>query len=47
VKKPDWCWSAKASLQESVAGGRGNIETPDLNRVKIVHKNQGGERQLL
>ncbi|MDB5047670.1 MAG: polysaccharide export protein [Fibrobacteres bacterium] len=44
VKKPGLVLvPPKASLQEVLLAAGGNIETADLNRVKIVHKNQGDE----
>jgi protein involved in polysaccharide export with SLBB domain len=44
VKKPGLVMvPPKSSLQEVLLAAGGNIETADLNRVKIVHKNQGDE----
>jgi protein involved in polysaccharide export with SLBB domain len=44
VKKPGLVMvPPKASLQEVLLAAGGNMETADLNRVKIVHKNQGDE----
>jgi protein involved in polysaccharide export with SLBB domain len=44
VKKPGLVMvPPKSSLQEVLLAAGGNVETADLNRVKIVHKNQGDE----
>jgi protein involved in polysaccharide export with SLBB domain len=44
VKKPGLVMvPPKSSLQEVLLAAGGNMETADLNRVKIVHKNQGDE----
>ncbi len=44
VKKPGLVMvPPKSSLQEVLMAAGGNMETADLNRVKIVHKNQGDE----
>jgi protein involved in polysaccharide export with SLBB domain len=44
VKKPGLVLvPPKSSLQEVLLAAGGNSETADLNRVKIVHKNQGDE----
>ncbi|MEO7426821.1 MAG: SLBB domain-containing protein [Fibrobacteria bacterium] len=44
VKKPGLALvPPKSSLQEVLLAAGGSMETADLNRVKIVHKNQGDE----
>lgn len=44
VKKPGLLTlPPKSSLQEVMLAAGGNLETADLQRVKIVHKNQGDE----
>jgi protein involved in polysaccharide export with SLBB domain len=44
VKKPGLLvLPPKSSLQEVMLAAGGNLETADLQRVKIVHKNQGDE----
>lgn len=44
VKKPGLAMvPPKSSLQEVLLAAGGAMETADLNRVKIVHKNQGDE----
>ncbi|MDB5106947.1 MAG: polysaccharide export protein [Fibrobacteres bacterium] len=44
VKKPGLVMvPPKSSLQEVLLAAGGSVETADLNRVKIVHKNQGDE----
>ncbi|MEO6095070.1 MAG: SLBB domain-containing protein, partial [Fibrobacteria bacterium] len=44
VKKPGLAMvPPKSSLQEVLLAAGGSLENADLNRVKIVHKNQGDE----
>ena len=44
VKKPGLAMvPPKSTLQEVLLAAGGAVETADLNRVKIVHKNQGDE----